>query len=367
MLKFCRPFTRRSRTVVFLVSTLTVLLLGAQPLCARAEPGKKARPDKLFSSDDTLTVTLSGPWHEIQREKDVQTPYPGKLEFRNGQGERVSLDVTVERRGITRQRVCDFPPIRLRFDKKEVKGTIFHGQDSLKLVTHCENAKKYEQYYVLEMLAYRMYNLITDFSFRVRPLNVTYVDSGNGEKDEDRFGFLIEDDSDVAKRHDLKKIHISSVHLSQLQPRETSEMSLFQYMISNVDWSALQGPDDSCCHNTKLIGPEPLHRGDKVYPIPYDFDASGLVDAHYAAPAAGLPVDTVTKRLYRGYCVFNDELEATREVYLAQENAIFALIDNEDRLYSKTKARSTKYLGKFFKIIKSPRYFEKYIIKKCRK
>jgi hypothetical protein len=237
----------------------------------------------------------------------------------------------------------------------------------LKLVTHCKSSKKYEKYYVLEMLSYRMYNLITDFSFRIRPLNVTYIDSDNGEKYQDRFGFLIEDDSDVAKRLDLKKVNISKVPLSQLGPRETSEMSMFQYMISNVDWSALKGPDGSCCHNVKLIGPKPFREGDMVYPVPYDFDGTGLVNAHYAAPAAGLPVKTVTERLYRGYCFFNNELEATRGVFLAQETAIYALINNEYRLDKNTKKKSTKYLEKFFEVIKDPQSFEKNIIQKCRK
>jgi len=358
----------RSRTFGLLVSTLTFLMFNMQPLSAQDDPGKTARPDKLFSSEETLNVTITGPWNDIQRDKANQQPYAGKIEFRDGQGKPVSLDLTLQRRGITRQRACKFPPIRLRFDKEEVKNTTFRGQDSLKMVTHCESAEKFEQYYILEMLAYRMYNLITDFSFRVRPLSVTYVDSDTGQKTEDRFAFLIEDDSDVAKRLDLKKVHIGKIRLSQLEPRETSEMSMFQYMISNVDWSALDGPEvDSCCHNTKLIGPEPLQAGDKAYPIPYDFDSSGLVNARYANPPAGLPIKSVTQRLYRGYCVFNDELEATREVFLKQETAIYALLNNEDRLVSNTRNKAAKYIGKFFDVIKDPKDYEKMITRKCRK
>ncbi len=364
MLNFSHRENAQKRIFTSLVSFLALLTVSVQPLSAQDNPD---RPDKLFSSEETMNVTMTGPWVEIQRKKDYQEPYAGKLEYNDAQGNPVSLDMTVERRGITRQRVCEFPPIRLRFEKDDVKDTTFRGQDSLKLVTHCDGSTKYEQYYILEMLSYRMYNLITDFSFRVRPLNVTYIDSDSGKTYENRFGFLIEDDSDVAKRHDLKKINISKVRLSQLEPRETSELSMFQYMISNVDWSALAGPDDSCCHNTKLIGPEPLEKGDKVYPIPYDFDSSGLVNAHYAAPAAGLPVKTVTQRLYRGYCVFNDELETTRETFLKHEAAILALISNEDRLFTNTKKKATKYLDKFFEIIKDPKDFEKNIIQKCRK
>lgn len=236
------------------------------------------------------------------------------------------------------------------------------------MVTHCEDAERFEQYYILEMLSYRMYNLITDFSFRVRPLNVTYVDSGSGKKDEDRFAFLIEDDSDVAKRHGLKKIKIDRLRVSQLVPNAASEMSLFQYMIANTDWSALDGPGtESCCHNSKLIGPDPFQKTDKAYPIPYDFDSSGLVNAHYAVPPNGLPIRSVTQRLYRGYCAFNDELEPARQLFLDQEAAIYALLENEDRLFSSTKSKSKKYIAGFYKIIKNPRNYEKKVLKKCRK
>ena len=245
---------------------------------------------------------------------------------------------------------------------------MFRGQSNLKMVTHCQRGSRIEQYYVLEMLAYRMYNLITDYSFRVRDLNVTYVDSTSGKTDEGRFAFLIEDDSDVAKRHDLKKLNVSSIKLSQLQPGITSELSIFQYMIGNVDWAALAGPEPgACCHNVKLIGPEPLKSGDKAYPIPYDFDSSGLVNAHYAAPPAGIPIRSVTQRIYRGYCVDNASLETARQDFIEQESAMYALFENEELLFSNTRKKALKYTQKFYKTIKDTRDFDKQIIRKCRK
>jgi hypothetical protein len=213
-----------------------------------------------------------------------------------------------------------------------------------------------------------MYNLITDYSFRVRPLKVKYVDSKTGKTEESRFAFLIEDDSDVAKRNGLKKLDIAKIKVSQLEPKVTSEFSLFQYLIANVDWAALSGPDPTgCCHNVKPIGPEPLTPQDKIYPIPYDFDSSGLVDAHYAAPAEGLRIRSVTMRLYRGYCRQNSTLEDARKLFLAQEAAILALISDENRLNSKTKKKATKYIGRFYKTIKDPGDFERLVIEKCRK
>jgi hypothetical protein len=354
------------RTIV--IATLTAVLAGQAPLAAAQSSETAAKPAKLFTTNDTLSVTLSAPWRQITVKKTYQGTYPATIEYTDELGNPAKLPLTVQRRGITRQRVCRYPPIKLQFEKANVKGTTFRGQKSLKMVTHCDKASRYEEYYILEMLAYRMYNLINDMSFRVRPLQITYVDSDSGHSDEPRFAFLIEDDSDVADRFELKKLRIPKLGLSQMDAKTSSEFSLFQYMIGNVDWAALKGPDPKeCCHNVKLIGPRPFEDGDIAYPLPYDFDSSGLVDADYAAPPAGLPIKYVTQRLFRGYCAHNETMEDARLLFLEREQAIYGLVDSETRLSEKSRKQTNRYLEKFFKTIRDERDFEKEIIRQCRR
>ncbi len=346
---------------VFVSAFWTVPLLAQDA----AETSGKPKPEKLFASAQTLAITLHAPWRDIvQREKNMN-PYPATLELSDSQGQAHSIPLTVGRRGLTRQTVCKFPPIRLRFDKEAVKGTVFAGQKSLKMVTHCDRGDRWEQYYLKEMLAYYMYNLMTERSFRVRPLAVTYIDSENNAIDKPRFAFLVEDDSDVAKRNGLKKLDIKRISPDRLDSLETSRMVLFQYMIGNVDWSILKGPGvELCCHNAKLIGPDP---GSKIYAIPYDFDASGLVDAHYAAPNDGLPISDVTQRLYRGFCAHQPTLETARQEYLAKEQAIYDVLKSESRLNARTVKVALRYLGEFFDILRDENKFNKNIIQKCRR
>jgi hypothetical protein len=326
------------------------------------------KPAKLFSSEDTLAITLTAPWRQLERDESYQGAYPARIQYRDESGGDVELDLTVERRGVKRQVACSFPPIRLRFEKETVKGTTFRGQTSLKMVTHCEKSARFDQYYVLEMLAYRMHNLLTEYSFRVRPLEVTYLDSDTGKTGKSRFAFLIEDDSDVAKRNDLKKLKIPSVSASRLEPEVASQFALFEFMIGNVDWAATAGPDpEECCHNVKLIAPRPLEQDDSIIPLAYDFDSAGLVDAPYAAPPNGLPINSVTQRLYRGYCVHNASLPTARQDILERESALRALIAAEDRLASGSKKKADRYLDDFFDILKDPGDFEKYVTEKCRK
>jgi len=356
-----------ARPILILPLLFAACLIATGPLAAQEQEGEAPKPAKFFESEDAMQVTLKAPWRDIVRKSRNQDPYPATLEYTDELGNPVSLPITVQRRGVKRQEACTFPPIKLGFDKEIAKGTTFRGEKSLKLVTHCENSSSYDQYYVVEMLIYRMYNLLTDYSFRVRPLSVTYYDSERDKVDDTRFAFLIEDDSDLAKRNGLKKFKVPMVSYKRLEPELISVFSLFQYMIGNVDWAALRGPDpDQCCHNVKLIAPEEAGDNDWVYPVPYDFDSSGLVNPNYAAPPEGLPIKRITQRLYRGYCWNNDTLEEARDLFLQKEGAIMALISNEPLLNSKTQKEATNYLEEFFDIARDPKKFQDEIVSNCR-
>jgi hypothetical protein len=342
---------------------LSILLLTVASTVASDDAVK---PAKLFSSEDTLSVTMTGPWKDIERKEDFQGAYPASVEFTDDLGNLTRIEMTAERRGITRQKVCKFPPIKLRFEKANVKGTTFRGEKSLKMVTHCNKGSVFVQYVMLEMLAYRMFNLITDFSFRVRPLSVTYVDSDSGKDTGPVFAFLIEDDGDMAKRNGQKKLDIPKTTPNRLDPEQASNVALFQYMISNLDWAATSGPSTKeCCHNAKLIGLDP--EKDPIYPVPYDFDSAGIVDAKYAGLPQGLPVTRTTQRLYRGFCINNSSMPAAKQRFLEQEQAIYALIENEDQLTGSSKKKSLRFLGGFFEILKDEKDYQNKIIDECRK
>jgi len=344
---------------------LPLLLLGASlTLPAFAQEGGK--PPKLFEAQDRMSVTLKGPWRRIMRRASDPTRYDGEFSYVDAQGQKQTFSIGITTRGLTRRdKVCDFPPLKLWFDKEQLKGTEFRGQGSLKMVTHCKKSRGYEQYYVKEFLAYRIYNLVTDYSFRVRPMMVTYFDSDRDSDGDTHFGFLIEDVDDLADRHDLQELEIPEIRHTRLDPDEISNYMLFQYMIANLDWSATGGPDPvECCHNSKLIGAGPDQ--DPVYAIPYDLDSSGLVDAHYAAPPNKLPVRSIRDRYYRGFCFHNDALPGALERFKAQRSAIMALFDNEDLLTSKGRNTAKNFLQGFYDKLGAPGGIGDWLTDKCR-
>ena len=341
------------------VQCLTVFAL-CQPAFAQTDP-----PPKLFEAEDSITIRISAPWKKLLRDSRYQGTYPATMAWTGAGGEQHAIPITVERRGKTRQRVCSFPPIKIRLEKGVAKGTEFRGQRSLKMVTHCDKSSRFEPYYVKEMLAYRMYNLITDYSFRVRQLSVYYDEADGRRERKARFAFLIEDDKDVAKRNGQKKLKIDETTISKLDPAVTSRFILFQFMIGNLDWSALSGPEEGdCCHNAKLVGTDPDNG--PHYPLPYDFDSSGLVNAHYARAPESLRVRNVRERLFRGFCDQNEFQVEARALFLERESAIMALIESQPNLSNHSRRYAHNYTEEFFEAIRDAEEFRAEVSRRCR-
>lgn len=351
---------KKSCTAVFII-LISSLLINSPSFAAKGD-----KPPKLFSNNTEMAITLSGPWRSIQRNIKEDKKYPAQITYTTADGQQSTFDVEVAPRGLTRRfKTCKFPPLKIHFDKEKMKGTEWRGNKSLKLVTYCHLNKKYGQYNSTEYLAYRIYNLITEFSFRVQPLMIEYVDSEGKNDTVTRFSFLIEDADEVADRHDMEKLTIGTVPHTKLDAVETSNVALFQYMIGNLDWAATGGPDkDKCCHNAKIIAPD--MGSVPKYAVPYDFDSSGIVNAHYAAPPATLRVRNVRQRLFRGFCVHNATLAQAVERFQNKKPEILALFNQDPNLTDKTRTSTLKYIEEFYKVIDDPKKFEKNITDKCR-
>jgi hypothetical protein len=327
----------------------------------------------LFSDEAPLQLVITAPFPALVRAAKTKTdPFPATLSITDGAGTVQSFPIQLRARGLTRRTggYCAFPPLSLNFDKAAMKGTVFQGQKKLKLATYCNTPADQEQRIVLEYLAYRLYNLVTPMSYRVRAADVTYR---NGDKDHGlkRFGFLIEDIDDVADRNHRTELTATSKQVSaaQLDARAAARAAMHEFMIGNLDWDFLAAPAGSdCCHNSRFIaakGATPA-TATAVVPLPYDFDYSGLVDATYAVTPERLPVSRVTDRLYRGYCVSSGEIPAVIEEFRARRADMMALINAEPRLEPRFRAKAARFMDGFFAVLDDPARVQAQIVNKCR-
>lgn len=336
-----------------------------------ASPAKAA--DKLFANHaPPLRITLTGPFTTMARQARYSIkPHPATLTVINAAGAAQSFPIQVRARGVSRRKVyCSFPPIMLIFDKRAMKGSLFHGQGHLKLVPHCRGGTDYEQRIILEYLIYKLYNLVTPLSFRVRAAEVTYREDP-ADRGLTRFAFLLEDIDKLAGRNERERLKGPSrfVSLDQLDPHAATRVAIFEYMIGNLDWEFLaSAAGESCCHNMRLVGAPGAKPATAtgVTPVPYDFHFSGFVDSPYAGPAPGIPIGRLTERYFRGYCTMSGEIPAVAEEYLSHRMEMKALIDSEPGLDAHFRDKADRFMDGFFAVLGDPARLQSQLIAHCR-
>ncbi len=319
----------------------------------------------LFASHDILDVRIAAPFETDPRNWPADEYVAGVFSYEDENADRVELDVGIRARGRYRRRpdVCSFPPLRLNFKKSQVGDTLLAGQDKLKLVTHCNaDSYIYQQTLLSEYLAYRIFNLLTNFSYRVRLLQIEYVNSGNG-RSFNEYGILIEHKNGLSQRIGLESLNIEKTPASNLDADHLNLSSIFHYMIGNTDFSPLSGsPGGECCHNHTLFGEMNV----PTYSIPYDFDMSGLVNAPHASPNPKLRLESVQERLYRGRCVNNDRIAGTLETFLGKREEIEALIRSQPGVSSRKRRELLGYINEFYRSVSNERRIDRNLIRRCK-
>ena len=321
-------------------------------------------PDPLFRTEDALKVTITAPVTTLVRKRSDENELEGRLSYKQADGSENVLDIQLRTRGKYRLKrsTCPFPPVRLNFKKKQVKGTLFDHQNKVKLVTHCRpSGRAYYAALHREFLAYRVMNILADESYRVRLLDITWVDTDK-DKVQTHYGFIIEHKDRLGKRIGKTPLKVPSITLAELDPAYTNLTSLYQMLIANTDFSPIAGPPDSdCCHNATLYGNE----GEQALSVPYDFDQSGFVDAPYARPNPRFKLRSVRQRKYRGRCVNNPKVEATIAVFNEHRDEIDELIASYPYL-NESEIRDTREFGdEFYATINDPDDVRKEILTDC--
>ena len=295
----------------------------------------------LFDSNPVLDVTLSGPFGSLLEHRDSLESKPFILKV-----EGKTHDIQIRLRGHSRRRVCDFPPLRLKFPATGTEQTVFAGQRNIKLVTHCKNYDRGEQDLLEEYLAYRILNIVTDISLRVRLLRLNYQDSDGQlpEKATNRYGFVIEPVAEFATRIGATAVTLRGVPKARQDLDQAALIYVFQYLIANTDWALTKADyEEGCCHNIELFR---LHG--QIMLVPYDFDLAGLVNAQYAFPDVRLRIKSVTRRLYRGVCTDREVLRRAIRRFNATHDDISTIVRTIPGLTSKNIETAERFLNSFF-------------------
>jgi len=314
----------------------------------------------LFSDDQPLDIRLKLSIKEVRKETNDTTYMKGVMLYQETAETWDSIPVKIRTRGDFRLQECYFPPLRIKIKKSNAKGTLFEGNKALKLVVPCNKGGDNNGLIVREYLCYKLYEAITPYTFSTRLVNIDFWDTtGKKSRNYSLTGFFIEDDDIVAERFNASIKKGLTLHPLALHDTSAIRHDLFQYMISNIDWST------TYMHNEKIMLTEdPL----RYIPLTYDFDMSGLVNAPYAVVNPDFDMDNVRDRVFRGFCrKDNQVLEYVRAQFVQQEETMHEIIANyQGSMVEKDYKKLMKFIEEFFVVMKSDKLFRQEILNKCR-
>jgi hypothetical protein len=350
--------TTSQRAKPFVLPTLLFLIVWS-PLFSQEEEqavkSKKSSIFELFLSDDYTEFNLTFNFQELERLKNTNDYMPAAIELDIPHEEVRHWDIEIKARGRYRRRICDFPPIKLKFDKNDLAEVGYKKDNDMKLVTHCIEDYTGKENVLREYLTYKLYEFYSDQYFRTQLVKVNYFDSESRKKMKG-IGILIEDNETVERRlkgkicEDCYSIDHDSFYMDNLHIT-----ALFQYMVGNADWSV------PMVRNIEMMkgGKE-----DKYFMVPYDFDFSGLVNASYAVPNTNYNQKSIRDRVYLAPCEDIDEIKPYAEYFKSKKEEVIGFVKSFKKLSAYSRRDIVGYLESFYDGLENGSFYNSLLSKK---
>lgn len=330
------------RTIQFVLPTL--LFFSVLPAVFSQEQGETKKPKKssifeLFLSEDYTEFDLTFNFQELERLKNTNDYLPAAIELDIPHEEVRHWDIEIKTRGRYRRRICDFPPIKLKFDKDDLAEVGYKKDNDMKLVTHCIDDYTGKENVLREYLTYKLYEFYSDRYFRTQLVKVNYFDSESRKKIKG-VGILIEDNETVERRlngkicDDCYSVAHDSFYLDNLHIT-----AIFQYMVGNADWSI------PMVRNIEMMK---CKEQDKYFMVPYDFDFSGLVNASYAVPNTNFNQKSIRDRVYLAPCEDIDAIKPYVEYFKSKKEEVIEFVKSFKKLPAYSRRDIIEYLESFY-------------------
>ena len=303
---------------------------------------------QFFLDTSVIEVILRTDIKKLIKQKNNPTFQPAKLTWQKADSTGdLQEAVRIRLRGNNRRETCNLASLMLDF-RVEGEQSRLKNLKEMKWVAPCLRSQDGEQYVLKEYLIYKMYNRLTDKSFRVRLLRITFEDELEKQKSFTQYGFAIEHVDDLKDRVGCVEEKETKFTGIQTNYNHTTLVTIFQYMIGNTDWSI---PN---YHNIKMLIPKDSPQV-KPYIVPYDFDYAGAVNTPYAAPNESRPITNVTERFYMGLPRTFEMVKVVTDSFMAERATFNNMIKDWSLLNSFHKKEMSGFIDDFYKVLESDR------------
>jgi hypothetical protein len=353
-----------SKKISWALTLITILSSGFA--FANDEEMATVSASPLFQSESVLEVTVKADLPQLLRDR-TKNYHAASIEVVDPAVRGSGLKIKVATRGMTSLEACEFPHLKFKFDPQTTQNTILRNLKTVKIVGHCDrsdigDAHSNEQKEVfLQYALYRMYNVLTDYSMRVRLAYMRYEDTSGQLAPIHKYAFFIEPEESVAARfgaksEDRDEVNDQGYSISQLNGRYAAMDEAYQFLIGNGDWRLLRGNTVSVLNSVVISGQDI-----KLLAMPYDMDRGGMVNGSFAYhsiyadgstfPIVGDDVSTIRDIYVQNYqnrkvykYAFDKFREKRRQMYAVYEN-LKSYIDPRYR------NRTIGHLDRFFQAI----------------
>lgn len=329
-------------TEIFFI-VFSVMLTFCQNEAPRLKSAKSGRGIKnfaLFENDSLLEVALQFDLKTYYK-KEFKEPLDAIMTFRLSATDSLTMNVKIYNHGTVRSTNCNYPPLGIYLKKTINAYSDFGRIEELKLFTSCDQGALYNEYVLREFLVYKLFNVLTDTSYRVRLLKLSFIDSRKRINPVRQYGFFLEPKEILAERINSAVIKSTNVSQKQIMPEMMDRLAIFNYMVGNYDWS-VNGQ-----HNITILKPLINGTSEHYIAIPHDFDGTGVVNPEYEIPTVEKGIKSVRDRIFLGPCRNKEIYKEDLKKILVKKEAIYNVINAFPYLDHKSKRDINDFINQF--------------------
>ena len=284
-------------------------------------------------------------FNALHEDRNQDIDFDGYVITSSKLGIHFTGNASINVRGKFRRKICEFPPLKLKFSNRHLQELGYDKLNEIKLVTHCtEDYTLGEPNLVFEYGAYLLFQALQPNGFRAAWLNITYDDARNREETINTVGLAIEDKEEMAQKNQMEVCECQGVAFQKMNQQNVELVSIFQFLIGNADW------DIKMLRNVELFT---YPNTGEIFVFPYDFDFSGFVNPSYAIPNTDYGHESIKDRVYLGPNLGIQEVKNIADYISSKEEQLYEIIENLPLVKKADKKVRMAYLEEGITYLKS--------------
>mgnify|MGYP001304410525 CR=1 FL=1 len=245
----------------------------------------------------------------------------------------------------------DLPPLKFKFNHPNYH--FFRGHKMLKLITHGKIKSGNISKTINNFLAYKKFNILSPFSYKVRLVKIKYVDSSKALEPFIGWGFFVEPKRKILRRFPFKSLsRKKQSRKTNFNSKQTALLHAFNFFIQDTNRYFLD--DNKFFHQKADLFSFNYF---EVLAIPYDFSQSVIHWLNNRSPEEinYILETSFAKKNWLKYpgLKYSELKNAFRLIYNKRTNFENLYLNKSLPLNKKERKAYINYLDHFFKFLKN--------------